>query len=131
MTTMIWPCWTTPASSITRSPTRIRSRVLSAAEWISDSTPQMSASSLRTSSDGVSATMRWTGRSAESLRAIRPDSVKTAISFAFTSSAANAAASHSARLTRPLREFSDAEVGELRTRLARLPHGSQRVAVAA
>jgi 4-hydroxy-tetrahydrodipicolinate synthase len=35
------------------------------------------------------------------------------------------------RVTRPLREFSDAEVSELRDRLARLPRGSQRVAVAA
>jgi 4-hydroxy-tetrahydrodipicolinate synthase len=37
----------------------------------------------------------------------------------------------SARLTRPLREFAEAEVTELRNRLARLPHGSQRVAVPA
>jgi 4-hydroxy-tetrahydrodipicolinate synthase len=35
-----------------------------------------------------------------------------------------------AGLTRPLREFSEAEVAELRTRLARLPHGSRRVAAA-
>jgi 4-hydroxy-tetrahydrodipicolinate synthase len=36
-----------------------------------------------------------------------------------------------AAVTRPLREFSEAEVAELRERLARLPHGSQRVAVPA
>ena len=37
----------------------------------------------------------------------------------------------SARLMRPLREFGEDEVTELRRRLQSLPHGSQRVAVAA
>jgi len=37
----------------------------------------------------------------------------------------------SAQLTRPLRSFTDAEVSELRTKLTQLPHGAQRVAVAA
>jgi 4-hydroxy-tetrahydrodipicolinate synthase len=37
----------------------------------------------------------------------------------------------SARLTRPLREFGEDEVTELRRRLHTLPHGAQRVAVAA
>jgi 4-hydroxy-tetrahydrodipicolinate synthase len=36
-----------------------------------------------------------------------------------------------ARLTRPLREFSSEEVAELRKRLQALPHGSQRMTVAA
>jgi 4-hydroxy-tetrahydrodipicolinate synthase len=36
-----------------------------------------------------------------------------------------------ARLTRPLREFGDDEIAELRRRLQPLPHGAQRVAVAA
>jgi 4-hydroxy-tetrahydrodipicolinate synthase len=35
------------------------------------------------------------------------------------------------RLMRPLRSFDDAEVAEVRSRLARLPHGAQRVAVPA
>jgi 4-hydroxy-tetrahydrodipicolinate synthase len=35
------------------------------------------------------------------------------------------------RLTRPLREFGAEEVETLRARLAKLPHGSQRIAVAA
>ena len=34
-------------------------------------------------------------------------------------------------LSRPLREFGEEEVGELRRRLQSLPHGSQRVAVTA
>jgi 4-hydroxy-tetrahydrodipicolinate synthase len=37
----------------------------------------------------------------------------------------------SARLTRPLRDFSDDEVTELRRRLQMLPHGSQRAAIPA
>jgi 4-hydroxy-tetrahydrodipicolinate synthase len=36
----------------------------------------------------------------------------------------------STRLTRPLREFTDDEIGTLRQRLEALPHGSQRIAVA-
>ena len=36
-----------------------------------------------------------------------------------------------ARLTRPLRNFADDEVTELRKRLQALPHGAQRVAVTA
>ena len=36
-----------------------------------------------------------------------------------------------ARLTRPLREFGEEEVAELRRRLQGLPHGSARVAIAA
>ena len=35
------------------------------------------------------------------------------------------------RLTRPLRSFDDAEISELRKELSKLPHGAQRVAVAA
>ena len=35
------------------------------------------------------------------------------------------------RLTRPLRGFSEEEVAALRQRLEALPHGAQRVAVAA
>ena len=46
--------------------------------------------------------MRWSGRSVDRRRAINPDSVKTAMMRVFISSAANAAASHRARLTRPL-----------------------------
>lgn len=36
-----------------------------------------------------------------------------------------------ARLTRPLREWTDPEIEALRERLQKLPHGSQRIAVAA
>jgi hypothetical protein len=36
-----------------------------------------------------------------------------------------------ARLTKPLRSFTDDEVATLRERLQALPHGSQRLAVAA
>jgi len=36
-----------------------------------------------------------------------------------------------ARLTRPLRSLADEEVVELRRRLQDLPHGAQRLAVAA
>jgi len=35
------------------------------------------------------------------------------------------------RLTRPLRSFADDEIVELRRRLQDLPHGAQRLAVAA
>jgi len=37
----------------------------------------------------------------------------------------------SIQLTRPLRGFSEAELGELRTKLSALPHGGKRVAIAA
>ena len=36
-----------------------------------------------------------------------------------------------ARLTRPLRPLADEEIVELRRRLENLPHGAQRLAIAA
>ncbi len=46
--------------------------------------------------------MRWSGLREERRRAISPDSVKTAVSLVFISSAAAAVASQSARLMRPV-----------------------------
>jgi hypothetical protein len=66
------------------------------------STPQIMLSSFITLREDVIAIIRWRGRRADNRRAIKPDSVNTKIKRVFISSAANAAASHSARLTRPV-----------------------------
>src|SRR5258708_3932593 len=102
MITIVSPRSTRSACSKACSPIFSNSSVLLDREVSTDSTPQISVSPFMTSREEVSAMMRCSGLRDDRRPAINPDSVKTAMMRVFISSAANAAASQRARLTRPL-----------------------------